>query len=348
MTFATFEPWSVFVVVFFTALVITLFLKQLIWNRLMRWSSRAENMWGQGLLVGLNRPAKCVVFGLTLSFSNHFVPETFKHQAFIALGMRIYFVILVIWIIDRLANITLKSHPYFKSITAGTLQLILFALRILIFCLGLLVVLDNLGISITPLLASLGVGSVAVALALQDTLNNFFSGVYVLADRPIRIDDYIRLEDGTEGYVARIGWRSTHIRLPSNSLVIVPNSKIASAQLTNYNMPSEETTFRVDVGVSYDCDLNHVERITQQVATNIMLTRQEGVTSFAPLVRFHTFADSSINFTVTMQTKHFADSGVLKHEFIKQLHAAYKTENIDIPFPHRVIVNTRQDSSPSA
>ncbi len=337
MSFSKFEPWSVFVAVFFSTLFISLFLKRLLWVRLIKWSEASKALWVERLLAELNRPAKFIVFWITLSFSLHFIPETFTHQSFIALGMRVFFIITFMWLLDRLFKVTLKSHPYFSAVTAGTRQLIQFAILIVLLSLGLLSVLDNLGISITPLLASLGVGSVAVALALQDTLNNFFSGVYVLADRPIQIDDYIKLEDGTEGYVARIGWRSTHIRLPTNSVVVVPNSKIASSQLTNYNIPSHETTFRVEVSVSYESDLPTVEKVCIEVAKDVLARESAGVTGFQPLVRFHTFADSSINFAVLLQAKHFADSGLLRHEYIKAIHARFKREGIEIPYPQRVI-----------
>ncbi len=340
MNFSAFEPWSVFVIVFFSILFLTLFLKRMLWVRLLKWSEASGGLWQSQMLIELNKPAKFIVFGLTLSFSLHFMPPTFTHQSFIALGMRVFFVVIMMWVLDRLFKVTLKANPYFSAITSGTRQLILFAIRIVVVSLGSLVVLDNLGISITPLLASLGVGSVAVALALQDTLNNFFSGVYVLADRPIQIDDYIRLEDGTEGFVSRIGWRSTHIRLPTNSVVVVPNSKIASSQLTNYNMPSHETAFKVEVSVSYDSDLNIVERVCVEVAREVMARVPVGVDSFEPVVRYHTFADSSVNFAVVLQTKNFSDSGILKHEFIKALHARFKKEGIDIPFPHRVLINS--------
>jgi small-conductance mechanosensitive channel len=339
MNFSALEPWSVFFISFGAALFLALFVKKLIWTRLLKWSSLSGANWIEILLKRLNAPAKCVVFGLTLSFSSHFVPPSFLHGAFLTLGLKVFFIILLIWSLDRLTKVLLGVHPYFHAITAGTRQLIQFAIRILIFTLGLLVVLDNLGISITPLLASLGVGSVAVALALQDTLNNFFSGVYVLADRPIQIDDYIKLEDGTEGFVARIGWRSTHIRLPSNAMVVVPNSKIASAQLTNYNMPSKETVFRVDVGVGYDSDLKHVERVCLEVAKEVLSHTPSGVAHFQPFVRFHTFADSSINLAVFLQTRHFSESGLLRHEFIKALHEKFRHEKIEIPYPQRVVHN---------
>ena len=99
---------------------------------------------------------------------------------------------------------------------------------------GLLVTLDSLNISITPLLTTLGIGGLAVALAFKDTLANFFAGLYVLADRPIRVGDLVKIEGGPEGYVESIGWRSTRIRTLANNIAILPNSKVSESMITNY------------------------------------------------------------------------------------------------------------------
>ena len=106
--------------------------------------------------------------------------------------------------------------------------------RIFIIGVGVLVILGTLGISITPIVASLGITSLAVALALQPTLQNFFSGVQLIADKPIRIGDYIELESGEQGFVEKIGWRSTWIRMLPNNIVIMPNSILSQSKIINY------------------------------------------------------------------------------------------------------------------
>src|SRR2546429_328365 len=102
---------------------------------------------------------------------------------------------------------------------------------------GVLVLLSVLGIHITPILTALGVGGLAVALALQDSLANLFAGMHLLADKPIRVGDYVKIADTTEGYVVDIGWRSTRIRMLQNTVVVVPNKKVAESIITNYDLP---------------------------------------------------------------------------------------------------------------
>jgi small-conductance mechanosensitive channel len=210
--------------------------------------------------------------------------------------------------------------------------------RGLVITMGLLIILNGLGLSITPMLTALGVGGLAVALALQDTLANLFAGVYVTLAGQIRVGDYVRLDSGQEGYVADIGWRSTRLRMLPNNLVLVPNAKLSQAILVNYNMPDRELAVLVDVGVDYDSNLGHVERVTCEVATDTLRSVPGGVAEFVPFIRYHTFGDSSINFTVILRAREYVDQYVLKHEFIKRLHERYGREGIVIPFPIRTIV----------
>jgi len=209
--------------------------------------------------------------------------------------------------------------------------------KILIFAIGLLIILQSLGISITPLLTALGIGGLAVALALQETLSSLFAGIHVLASGQIKPGDYIQLESGEEGYVTDITWRNTTIRALPNNMVIIPNSKLASAIITNYYLPEREMGIRVPVGVSYDSDLEKVERITIEVAQDVQKSVSGGVPEFDPFIRYTEFADSSINFVVILRAKEFVDQHLLKHEFIKKLHQRYNKEGIEIPFPIRTV-----------
>jgi len=207
----------------------------------------------------------------------------------------------------------------------------------IVFLIGILIILQSLGISITPILTALGVGGLAVALALQDTLSNLFAGLHVIASRQIRIGDYVKLDTGEEGYVQDITWRNTAIRTLPNNIVVVPNSKLASAIVTNYYLPQREMAVLVQVGVSYDSDLEKVERVTIEVAKEVMRQVPGGVPEFEPFIRYHTFADFSINFTVILRAKEFVDQYLIKHEFVKRLHSRYQKEGIVIPFPIRTL-----------
>ena len=207
-----------------------------------------------------------------------------------------------------------------------------------IYAMGILVILQYYGISIAPILTAAGVGGMAVALALQETLANIFSGLHLLLSKQLRIGDYIRLGSGEEGRVTDITWRfTTIIPLGASNTIVIPNKTIAGANITNFSLPTQNINISIPVGVAYDSDLAHVERITIETAKEV-LARVDNNPNANPLVRFTTFGDSAINFSVILPSSIFDHQGIIQHEFIKALTERYRTEGIDIPFPIRTII----------
>ena len=203
---------------------------------------------------------------------------------------------------------------------------------------GIIVILQYYGISIAPIITAMGVGGMAVALGMQETLANIFSGIYLIISKQLRLDDYIRLSSGEEGRVTDITWRFTTILSIMGNVVVIPNQKLASAIITNYNMPKRDITVRVTVGVAYDSDLDLVEKVTLEVARKVMQDEHIGI-DIEPAVRFHTLGDSSINFDVFLHSSQFNHQAELKHEFIKELMRRYRKEGINIPYPIRTVIN---------
>lgn len=211
-------------------------------------------------------------------------------------------------------------------------------IRAAVVAVGLLVMLETFGVSITPLLTALGVGGLAVALALQDTLSNLFAGIHILASKKIEPGDYVKLTSGDEGYVEDVNWRNTAIRALANNLVLVPNARLSSEIVVNYQRPARELSVLVQVGVSYDSDLDVVEQVTIEVASEVMSDVEGGVPAHEPFIRYHTFGASSIDFSVILRAREYADQYVVVHEFVKRLHRRYRSEGISIPFPIRTIL----------
>lgn len=219
--------------------------------------------------------------------------------------------------------------------------------RIGIFVIGGLVILGTLGISITPILTTVGIGGLAVALGLQDTLANLFAGVQIALAGNIRVGDYVRLQSSEEGYVDDIRWRATRIRTLLNNCVLIPNNSLAHSIVTNYHLPASDLSVLVEVGVHYASDLDRVERVTCEVARDIMDKIPGGVPAFEPYVRYRAFGASSIDFTVYLRAQEFSDSILVRHEFIKALARRFAVEGIVIPFPIRAI-NLDQERSAQA
>lgn len=221
--------------------------------------------------------------------------------------------------------------------TAPVLTIITNVIRIVAYGIGLTIILQLLDVPITPALAIVGVGGLAVSLAVQETLANIVSGILLILAKQVRPGNYIKLSTGQEGYVTDINWRTTQIRELPNNMIIVPNSVMTSAILTNYYDPDKELAILIDVGVSYDSDLDHVERVTMDVGREVMQEVAGGVPVFDPFIRYNKFDDSRINFTVILRGREFVDQYLIKHEFVKRLHRRYRQEGIEIAFPIRMI-----------
>jgi small-conductance mechanosensitive channel len=219
--------------------------------------------------------------------------------------------------------------------------------RIAVLAVGVLVLLSTLGISIAPVLTTVGIGGLAVALGLQETLSNLFAGMQLTFTGNIRVGDFVKLESGDEGYVEDIQWRVTRVRTLSNNFVLIPNSKLAQSVLTNFHQPGPEVAVLIGLGVHYKSDLELVERVTSEVGKQIMQNVKGAVPEFEPFIRYHTFGDSSIDFTVILRAKEFTDQYLIKHEFVKSLSRAYAQNGIVIPFPIRA-VNLDQEAASAA
>lgn len=209
--------------------------------------------------------------------------------------------------------------------------------KIAIYSIGFLIILQSIGVGITPLLTALGVGGVSIGLALQNTLSNLFSGLNIITSKKVRPGDYIQLETGEEGYVIDVAWRYTIVREIPDNLIVIPNSKIVSSTFKNYSFPDREMLLLIDLGISYDSDLEKVEAVTLEVARKIMKEVAGGVPEYEPFLRYEQFGYFSINCTVYLRVKEYFDHLLVRHEFIKRLHKRYQIEGIKIPFPIKTV-----------
>jgi small-conductance mechanosensitive channel len=202
--------------------------------------------------------------------------------------------------------------------------------RFIVVAMGLLIVLTSFGIEITPILAALGVGGLAVALALQDPLANLFAGVFVTVAGQMRIGDYVKMDFGVEGTVTDFNWHSTRILAPSGDPIIVPNSRIAKAVVTNFSLPTREVGFATEFVVAHETDLARLERATLEVAREVERVVDGGVAEFEPLMRVLAYTDLGMRVAVVMRARTFADQALLKHELLRRLDVRYRQEGIVI------------------
>jgi small-conductance mechanosensitive channel len=211
------------------------------------------------------------------------------------------------------------------------------SIRFGIVGLALLAILGEMGVAITPLLTALGVGSLALALALQPTLSNLFAGFHITMARLIRIGDYVELDSGQRGYVVDINWRSTLIRELADNTVVLPNARLAEMTVRNYSLPDEEHSVAVNVTVAFGADLEKVERVAREAALEIQRTAEGAVPDAVPGVQFLTYQDSGVQLGIFPRVRRARDRARLVHELIKLLHRRFREEGIEIPLPQRVV-----------
>lgn len=285
-----------------------------------------------------------VALGIFLGWKRIKLDQKFHH--WMENGLMIFYVFSITWIVANVLSGLTKVHNAQDNKESPSSSIIGNIIKVIVYSLGILVILQSLGISITPILTALGVGGLAVALALQDTLSNLFAGIQVVSTRKINAGDYIKLESGHEGFVEDVNWRYTTLNTADNNTIIIPNSKLAGVIVSNYFHPNKEVVFNIDVGVDYNSDLEKVEAVTIEVLKEIQQLYPDCVRNFEPFIRFQKFDDSSINLKAFLKTNTYGGQFLIKHELMKKLFKRYKEAGINIPFPVRDVYIHNTETRP--
>jgi small-conductance mechanosensitive channel len=329
-------------------LIVGWLLRRLVFRTLRKWSEKTNTRLDDLILGSLYGP-----FMLWVLILGVYVATQWSVLPARVVGV-INQILLVLWIVSLTlvaAKLVSGLIRYYGNTISGAMPMTSLTQNLAslaVITVGLLILLNTLGISITPILTALGVGGLAVALALQDTLSNLFAGFYVSVAGQVRAGDYIKLDSGEEGYVTDIGWRSTSMRALPNNLIVVPNAKLAQAIVTNYHLPEKRMSLLIPVGVSYDSDPEEVERILIEEATKGAGAIPGLLAEPAPFVRFIPgFGDSSLDFTLICQVSEFVDQYLAQHELRKRIFKRFREEGIEIPFPIRTLY-IRDDQRPAA
>ncbi len=331
--------WVIVPAVFVLWVLVFSLLKKITFVIVRKFAARTKTHLDDIFFDALDLPLQLMIYATGILVVKNFVaPDGAGIDQYLLAGFKVTGIIAGVFFIEKFLRglVALYAQKVEILKTAGGIAQ--GVIRVVVMGLGGLVVLDSMGISITPIIASLGIGSLAVALALQPTLENFFSGIQLIADKPIQVGQFIRLESGEEGTVTRIGWRSTWVCQPNNNTVIIPNKLLVSSRVMNFFYPDREMAVIVGVGVHYASDLEKVERVAVDVGRQVMKECPGGVGSFEPFIRYHTLADSSINFNVILRAVDWPSTHLVKHEYIKRLQKRFSAEGIIIPYPMRTIV----------
>lgn len=322
---------------FITSLALGIIIIQLIFSKLLKLFARKTNV-SYPLLQQTFRGIPTLL-GMLIGFYAVMEILTIPPRPLLFLQRMFHSLVILslTLLVARLASGYLKQKFGKTSGAFASTSILATTIDLAVYTIGILFLLESFGVAISPLLTALGVGGLAVALALQDTLANLFSGINILVAKQIKIGDFVKLSTGEEGHVVDMNWRNTTIKTSSENMVVIPNQKFASSTITNYAQPFPECSIAIPIGVSYESDLEQVERVTIAVAKEVLQETGGGVNSFEPLVRYSSFAESSINLNAIIRVKSVTDQHLVRHAFIKRLHTRYQQEGIVIPYPTRTI-----------
>jgi small-conductance mechanosensitive channel len=336
------DPVAVLIpLAFFGATVIAVLIASRVFFRaVQKWAARSDSHLDVILIESLRGPifVLSLILGVHVALRNSRIPAQYHED--IHTGVAVLWVLALTISASRLAGNMVRFYGGrvtgardVTSLTQKLAQLVVFAIGIVWL---LKVVFD---LSLTPILTTLGVGGLAVALALQDTLSNLFAGFYVSISGLVRIGDYIRLNSGEEGYVTDIAWRCTTMRGLNNNLVVIPNSKLGQAIFINYDLPEHRMTVSVSVGVSYDSDVDRVDAILLDEATNASASIEGMLSEPPPKIFFEPGpGDFALGFQIKFSIVRFAEQLRIKSELQKRIFKRLQREGINIPFPTQTIL----------
>lgn len=258
---------------------------------------------------------------------------------FAEIGLFIVLVIILLNILFKVVDIFIDWYAFKinakedRNLSGSLFPLLKKVSKILLFILAFAIVLSKLKIDISAFVVSLGVGSLAIALAAQESISNMISGFIIMIDRPFRIGDRIRYADNQVGDVVEIGIRSTKIQDFDNNIVVIPNNEIVKSRLVNITYPTTLTRVVVDVGVAYGSDLEKVKATLQKATEGDKdLSSQKN-----PAVYFLNFGAYSLDFRLVAFTDHYSNAWDMQCRLREKVYELFKEEGIEIPFPQTVI-----------
>ena len=315
-----------------------LVIRRILATGLRRWSTGGSRV-GEVILDALRDPTLiwALILGVDLATRFSEMPAKYVHRVDVTL--------LALWIASltmiaaKLAGNVVRfygSHVSGQAAASATLSRNL--AQIAVYTLGILILLNHIGVDIRPLLTALGVGGLAVALALQDTMANLFAGFYISVAGQIRLGDYIKLNTGEEGYVVDITWRSTTLRVLGNNLIFVPNSKLGQANVTNFNLPEKKMGSSITVRVAYGSDAEQVETLLLAEA-NAAAQELSGIVATDPITVtwIPGFTDAALVLSLNYNVNEFVSQFSVQSEMRKRLYRKLRAEGISIAAPTQII-----------
>lgn len=335
------KEWIIFPVVFVVLFAVFFNFKNSLWVSLESYARQQRASWIFQLLKVSHVPVQVFLVLVAVLISLYFIPQPLKPFESVAFILRTLCFLNLGWLIHLSLGVLVKNRQLLPYLNLSSRALILTFLRLGFLVVMAVVLLDTFGVEVRSVLISFGIGSLPVGLALQDVIRDVFNGFYLLIARPVKIGDFVKVDDLVEGQIVYISWRNTKIQPVNRNVVILPNSKLVQGLLTNFELPSSEVVVSVFLVVPYQVDLAKVETVTLEVAQQVMKEAlQVSVLdpSLIPTWKLVEWNEYGMRFYVNLKATKFQDQVDLRHRFLKAIFMKYQQEGIPFPYPRRELL----------
>ena len=329
---------------FAIATIIAGFAVAIIARIIVRWLEKfaetTETKWDDIIVAAIGTPVQVGIVALSIYIALKSFDVVPAQYAWVLSGKVLdsIYILLGTWIAASLLHDIVRI--YGRQIAESTegdmddriVDLLELAVRYIVWFVGLMLVMVNLEINITPFLAGAGIAGIALALAAQDLISNFFGGAIITVDKPFKVGDRIRM-DNFYGDVLSVGTRSTRVKTLDNEIVTIPNNKLTTNSVINYSEPDPKLRMTIPITVAYGTDPIRVKTILLEIAHEAIRKNDFLVEDPEPTAFFVEFSESSINFIVRVWTRHIVSSEKVKDTINCLIAERFAQEGIEIPFP---------------
>lgn len=325
---------------------ILLFARFFLFKILHQWAKRTKTGIDDVIINTIKLPSIfwCIGIALYIGIESSEIPS--KYTLYVIKAIHVLIILSITVAAANLVNRLFIQYVERSTVSVQSTGLLNTIIKGAVYLIGFIIILNIFGISIAPLITALGIGGLAVALALKDTLENLFAGIHIMAEKTIRVGDFVRLETGQEGYVEDISWRTTRIRMLPNNMIIIPNSKLAQSIVVNYFLPEKRMSLQIPISVSYSADPEKVEKLLLEEVKKAVEEIPGLLREPEPMVRFIPgFGESSLDFTLVCHIEDISYQFPIQHELRKRIFKRFQEEGIEIPFPQRVVWLKNESSS---
>lgn len=339
----TLTHWLLAIAALFITFVAQRYLINIFHTIAQRITAHTETRLDDLLLEAAERPANLLIFVIGLIVSLHLLNPPVESFPLIELADtagRIVSIVIGVWFLWRLiegmsAYFTARARSSESSLDDQLVPFIAKTLKVFLILTAVLVVAQNMGYSVSGLIASLGIGGIAIAMAAKDTISNIFGSIMILVDRPFMVGDWIRSSE-FEGVVEEIGFRSTRIRTFERTLVNVPNSTLANMVIDNIDARSERR-IKMRIGLTYDTTPEQMRAAIDGIER--LLETHPGVDQSYKLVKFDEFEDSSLSIFLYYfsASKVWADYLQVRQEVNLQIMDLLESLGLEFAFPTRTL-----------